>query len=268
MKKIIMIILMLCLCVAGAAGAKSYYDYKKITANSDMSKDDADLTQTTEIGEDEIDQSTTTEAASTEDTEEVTEEYEESSFYQKAYRNLLESGTIADWGQNGTEIQTGNCKFALINLDADNTPELVVYNDSDASHADGYYQVYRADNGQAELIANTGDEILYYPNQSVLVNSHTGMGTTSRAYGQVSGNSISYFAGSIETTDAEEEGENGEKNGYTYYEFSGILDFNDANEIEEGVFTERLQQVIGEAGASGVNNWYDNTAENRKEFLE
>jgi hypothetical protein len=94
------------------------------------------------------------------------------------------------------------------------------------------------------------------------------MGTTSRAYGQVSGSSICYFAGSIETTDAEEEGENSEKNGYTYYEFSGILDFNDANEIEEGVFTERLQQVIGEAGASGVNNWYDNTAENRKEFLE
>ena len=94
----------------------------------------------------------------------------------KAYDSLLSNQTIS-WS-DGQKVSLKGSQFALVNLDKDSTPELVVQaKNTDMAH--GIYAIYTFRNGKATRVNLNGiDNLAYYPKKNVIRVTRYGQGYT------------------------------------------------------------------------------------------
>ena len=82
----------------------------------------------------------------------------------KAYRSMMAKKElkIDDW----TTYQTKNCRFAIAYIDNNSIPELIVYNNKDVSHIQGFGALYTYRKGKVQLVStltlDTRSRLGYY----------------------------------------------------------------------------------------------------------
>lgn len=82
----------------------------------------------------------------------------------KAYRSMMAKKTLKvnDW----TTYQTKNCRFAIAYIDNNSIPELIVYNNKDVSHIQGFGALYTYRKGKVQLVStlmlDTRSRLGYY----------------------------------------------------------------------------------------------------------
>ncbi len=110
----------------------------------------------------------------------------------KAYNEMLSADMMTfytDYYSEEThitniEIDPSNpsCKFAILYVDGDRIPELIVYGGEGTSHGTGSYNLFTYRNGKVEFIYNTQDDFTYYEKTGIFSWNHTGMGESIYKY--------------------------------------------------------------------------------------
>lgn len=117
----------------------------------------------------------------------------------KAYRSMLAKKTLKvnDW----TTYQTKNCRFAIAYIDDNSVPELIVYNDKDVSHFQGFGALYTYHKGKVQLVStltlDTRSRLGYYKRTGWFMDNTTyqGYGTDTiqkLAAGKLKTNTVYY----------------------------------------------------------------------------
>ncbi len=100
-----------------------------------------------------------------------------------AYKDFLSQSDIP-WGENWT---VHNVKFALVYVDKDNTPELLLETyGKDAIHMAGFLRLFTYKNGKVVDVATIPDGFAYYKKTGVFESTYT-MGGVTKSYVKMSG---------------------------------------------------------------------------------
>ena len=117
----------------------------------------------------------------------------------KAYIDFLSQPTIK-FHDLEERIKTSDCRFALVYVDNDNIPELVI-DASDAEHimhASGYYNLFTWKKGKIKYVDNTSDGFQYVKKSGVYVGSYYGSGTFTDWYCTLKGDKSDEIARKVE----------------------------------------------------------------------
>lgn len=187
----------------------------------------------------------------------------------KAYKQFLSKSSIT-WTEGYTNVAASDCKFALVYIDKDSVPELVLKTDA-VSHAEGYYQLYTYKNGKVKRLAYLKDGFSYFKKKGVFRTTYGPMmGEQSFEYYKMSKNSYSYVGGWIKSCWVNGEWREDGTYEYNYYKaLNKVKDCNNARtkEISKKQFQKELKKLVKSTKESKPK-FYSNTAKNRKKHLK
>lgn len=187
----------------------------------------------------------------------------------KAYKQFLSKSSIT-WTEDYTDVPSSDCKFALVYIDKDSVPELVLKCDG-VSHAEGYYRLYTYKNGKVKELAWLKDSFSYFKKKGVFRTTYGPMmGEQSFEYYKMSKSSYSYVGGWIKSWWVN--GEWRENGPYEYHYYKAMNKVEDCNsartkEISKKQFQKELKKLVKSTKESKAK-LYSNTAKNRKKHLK
>lgn len=113
----------------------------------------------------------------------------------QAYRHMLAQKKI-QFHEVDEKIRSSQCKYALVYVDDDNIPELVIdaRNADHVSHASGWFNLYTFTNGEIKYICNTSDGFRYVKKSGVFLGNYSGMGIFDDWYCLMKGKAYQEFA--------------------------------------------------------------------------
>lgn len=179
----------------------------------------------------------------------------------RAYKKMLAGKTIVR--DEATVYQTKNCRFAIAYIDNNSVPELIVYNNTDASHIQGWGALYTYRKGKVRLVSNlmldTRSRLGYYHKTGWFMDNTTYQGYGGDTFQKLSagklkddlilGRSVEYRGGRYVVT------------GY--------------NSIYKGSYEEIDASAFNRALCNKTNNkafkkfkFYKNTKKNRTKYLK
>ena len=174
----------------------------------------------------------------------------------KAYSDFLSKKKI-DWG-DGIKAPSATSQFALIYLDKNDIPELVVVN-TQISHANGWCNTYTYNKGKLVRLPGGGDTVSYYEKKGVLVTEYP-VGGAYDCYYNVSGSKAKLFLNY----------ELRESPGYfrdtTYSKIVTSAKKTIWKKISKKEFQKLLKKKVGKTKRTEPK-LYQNSAENRKMVL-
>lgn len=171
-----------------------------------------------------------------------------------AYKKVLSGSSIA-WG-DGTVSLEGS-EFGLLYVDKDNTPELAVLSPLN-SHAEGYYCLYRYQNGKVVQIRRMMDTLAYYPKKNIVETIHSGTGGYQYFYFLISGKKAEEY---LYKLSEEESGWDVNGDG----KISIVYRYKSKN-ISKKKFNALLKKKTKGAKLKEIK-WHKNTSQNRKKYL-
>lgn len=162
----------------------------------------------------------------------------------KAYDRFL-SGRYIDW--ESKKVETKDCSFALVYVDKDNVPELLVWGGGrNVYHAVGYGRLYGYKNGKVKMLGKLRDGFQYYKKKGVYVAIGHLRGEI-KSYQKISGSSSKQVVGKFTNTKT------------SYYA--------NGKSISKSTFNKKLKKLVGNKKPSYAKS-YKNTAANRKKYLK
>lgn len=175
----------------------------------------------------------------------------------KAYKAFLSQKTIP-WGTDSyyTAVPTKNCSFALVYIDKNSVPELVVKNLHDITHIAGFGVVFTYKNGKVQPVSNIqlDGKFYYYKKKGIYAGSYLSSGVLSYSYCKMSGlKSVAKLAERKDTF-------TGKKSYYKANSGSGKV-------ISKSKFNSSLKKLVGSAKRSTAK-FYRNTKKNRTKYLK
>ena len=103
----------------------------------------------------------------------------------QAYAKALSAQTIK-WSRRDVALK--GSKFAIVYLNKDDIPELLVSNSANASHADGYESIYTYKDGKVLRLGGTSAYFTgYYPRKNLIRSEDMHMGVETEIYSVISG---------------------------------------------------------------------------------
>lgn len=164
----------------------------------------------------------------------------------KAYNKFLSKSTL-NW--NGAKVKVSKCKFALVYVDKDSVPELLVDALSAGSyHAAGYFKLYGYKNGKVVDIATARDDFTYYKKSGVFATRSFLRGEI-WGYNKLSGTKSTYFLGKFTNLRTQ----------YNNAKFQNI---------SKSTFNRTLKKYTKGKKAVKHIKTYANTKANRKKYLK
>ena len=158
----------------------------------------------------------------------------------RAYRSMLSKKKI-QFHEVNEKISSAQCKYAILYVDNDNIPELVI-DATDAeqvTHASGYFNLYTFRNGKVRYIANTSDGFRYVKKSGVFLGNYAGMGTFDDWYCLIDGTTYKEFAKVREDFGMQDPYDENSKPLVTYFN-----DFNEKKEITKKQFDRIVQKYV------------------------
>lgn len=155
------------------------------------------------------------------------------------------------------EYQTANCSFAVVDIDKDSVPELIVEDVRDADHASGYGAMFIYKNGKVKQATalNLNGTFKYYKKEGVIVDNYTNEGYSYNSYKKLSNGKVTQFI-STEKNFGNLTGSKKTK----YYDADG-------NKISKSTFNKALEKYAKSLKPTEVK-FLDNTATNRAKYLK
>lgn len=167
----------------------------------------------------------------------------------KAYNKLLASDSIR-WNDDGMTSNPADCSFALVYIDNNNVPELVI----DCGGPLLQYAVYTYKKGKAQYVTNTGRGFGYYKKKGVFTGNATGMGYFCEMYYKLSsGKSVRKFA--FELIDGSET---------RYHKYQSE---QKSITISKAKFNRQLKKLVGSTKVKTVI-FHNNNTINRTKYLK
>lgn len=165
----------------------------------------------------------------------------------KAYNKLLASDSIKRTDDGMTQ-NPADCSFALVYIDNNNVPELVI----DCGGSLLRYAVYTYKNGKAQYVTNAGGIFGYYKKKGIFTG---GVGVSYICINYVklsSGKSVKKFS---------------------FIEYNGSATYqsyqsNKTVTITKAKFNRQLKKLVGSTKETTNITWHKNTAANRKKYLK
>lgn len=164
----------------------------------------------------------------------------------KVYSKLLASDSIKR-SDDGMTQNPADCSFALVYIDNNNVPELVI----DCGGSLLRYAVYTYKNGKAQYVTNAGGIFGYYKKKGIFTG---GVGSSYICVNYVklsSGKSVKKFS---------------------YVEYNGSATYlsyqsNKEVTITKARFNRQLKKLVGSTKETTNITWHNNTVANRKKYL-
>ncbi|MCD8019569.1 MAG: hypothetical protein LUF92_08320 [Clostridiales bacterium] len=158
------------------------------------------------------------------------------------------------WERTGQTYSLSDCKFSIIYLDNNKTPELVIAPNS-ASYADGYAQLYTYKKGKVLFLCTLrGYSDKYYKKKGVLIDSSLDYCILGQKYYKLSKGKLS-----LKLQKTQIDYPSGE---ISYYYGSNL------NNTTKAVFNKKRKSLIGSNKKKSTIKYYNNTAANRKKYLK
>ena len=164
----------------------------------------------------------------------------------KAYKEFLAKEKIS-WDENW-EVPADECKFAIVYIDKDDVPELVLYNNSTAP-AGGFGRIFTYKNGKVKRVGAVdidGGKFYYYKKKGVFISCYVNGGVFDNYRKIANGKIVHKLQKGKEIFD----------NKTRYYN-------SNKKEISKSVFNRQLKKLVGSKKKSSAR-FYLNTAANRK----
>lgn len=179
----------------------------------------------------------------------------------KAYNKLLSQSKI-NW-RNGAEVKTSDCSFAIVYIDNNNVPELVLHIPFGIlSMADGCGILYTYKNGKAIKLQNMDlftDDFAYYKKTGIFQDQHTGRGWTETTTSKLSSAKISKML--LEEDGNAATGTNA-SNAWYKYSANGKM-----TKITKNSYNKSLKSLTKGKKVTKAK-FYKNTASNRTKVLK
>lgn len=155
------------------------------------------------------------------------------------------------------EYQTAKCSFAVVDIDKDSVPELIVEDVKDADHASGYGAmfIYKNGNVKQSTALNLNGTFKYYEKKGVIVDNYTNEGFSYNSYKKLSNGKVTQFI-STEKNIGNLTGSKKTK----YYDADG-------NKISKSTFNKTLEKYVKSLKPTEVE-FLDNTETNRAKYLK
>lgn len=185
----------------------------------------------------------------------------------KAYNDMLSADKITFYtdsdAKESIEVNASNCSFAIVDINANFVPELVVFCYEETCHATGRFNLFTYANGGTQFIYNTGDEFSYIEKSGIFTWNFTGTGVSIWEYYYMEAGTSR-----IRKIFTKRGSDNGgmEEFAWHYYEADGSAHDGTATEISELEFKERLD-YFGNGNTEQNGKFYDNNSENRDKYL-
>lgn len=162
----------------------------------------------------------------------------------KAYKKFI-SGSTFKWN-NSVTFKSEDCSFALVYVDNDSIPELLVMGGS-TFHAAGHEKLYTYKNGKVKLVYTGIDGLGYYKKTGIFY---------SIRYSQMEVREYLKLSGSSSKTLLKKT----YRNGWSYYD-------KNEKKISKSIFNKKLKSYT--KGKKAVKtNYHRNTAYNRAKYLK
>lgn len=164
----------------------------------------------------------------------------------KAYKEFLSKETIA-WDANW-KVPAKECRFALVYIDKDNVPELVLYNNS-VAHVGGYGRIFAYRNGRVKRVGSVhmdNGRFYYYKKKGIIISRYVNGGVFD-SYRKIS---------KVKIIHKLQKGKGLLDNKTRYYNA-------DNREISKSDFNAKLKKLVGSKKKTSAR-FYMNTAANRK----
>lgn len=175
----------------------------------------------------------------------------------KAYAKMLSKKTIKRTGH--TTMQTKNCKFAIAYIDNNSVPELVIYNDTDLCHAEGFGALYTYKNGKVvyvtSLFLDGKSRLGYYKKTGWFMDNVTWQGYGTDSFYKLSGKKVK--SDYVLFRDRE----NGKSVAF------GLMISNNYQTVDATTFN-RVLSTNTKSKKLTKFKFYNNTAKNRKKYLK
>lgn len=181
----------------------------------------------------------------------------------EAYNDFLTQDNILREAISGDyQWKLENCEFSLACIDADDTPELILYNlsDTEEPEADGCADMYTVKDGEVVLIETLELQdvrgIGYFEKTEWFMVSSSYLDRRLVVLERIDNLDLMFQVSYVEDED-------GELSDFEYYE---IRDNVENIELSEEEFEDRIAEVIGDVPMTEYE-FYTNTAENREKYL-
>lgn len=181
----------------------------------------------------------------------------------EAYNDFLTQDNILREAISGDyQWKLENCEFSLACIDADDTPELILYNlsDTEEPEADGCADMYTVKDGEVVLIETLELQdvrgIGYFEKTEWFMVSSSYLDRRLVVLERIDNLDLMFQVSYVEDED-------GELSDFEYYE---IRDNVENIELSEEEFEDRIAEVIGDVPMIEYE-FYTNTAENREKYL-
>lgn len=164
----------------------------------------------------------------------------------KAYKEFLSKEKIA-WDANW-KVPAEECRFALVYIDKDNIPELVLYNTS-VPHMGGYGRIFTYKSGKVKrvgIVDIDGNKFYYYKKKGVFISCY-GNGGVFNNYRKITKGKIVHQL---------QKGKALSDNKTRYYNANG-------KEISKSAFNKKLKKLVGSKKKTSAK-FCKNTKANRK----
>ncbi|MDO4647768.1 MAG: hypothetical protein Q4B26_03885 [Eubacteriales bacterium] len=189
-----------------------------------------------------------------------------------AYRNFLSQSTF-NWPDSRTIVDMQKCEFALVYVDKNSVPELLIYSGANYNtHADGFYLLYTYKKGNVVFLGNMMDGFSYYRKKGVYCAFHGGTSGMDRYYFKLSKGKVSAILYTYDDSTYKGYDLNGDGvvAGISYYKVISAKDpmylSVTGKRISKRSFSRILKKQVGSTKRSTVKK-YPNTAANRAKYL-
>ncbi|MCD7744179.1 MAG: hypothetical protein LUI13_02620 [Lachnospiraceae bacterium] len=181
----------------------------------------------------------------------------------KAYKKFLAQSTMT-WGEgSSTTVTLSKCRFAVVYLDKNSVPELILYAGSNSvDGSDGSYLIYTYKNGRVTFVARAWESFSYYKKKGVYLTSHRWNGYY---YTFSSATAVRRFSVTDETVSYYDINGDGEYS-LVYKRFADATD-STGTVISKSAFNSQLKSLIGSKKLT-TPKFRKNTAANRKKYLK
>lgn len=179
----------------------------------------------------------------------------------REYKKMLAKKTLKR--DSATVYQTKNCRFALAYIDNNSIPELIVYNNKDASHIQGWGALYTYRKGKVRLVSpltlDTRSRLGYYHKTGWFADNTTYQGYGGDTFQKLSGGKIKddyTFSRSVEY-----------RGGAYVITGYGIMSNGSYQEVDATAFNRALSYNTNHKKFKKFK-FYKNTKTNRKKHLK
>ena len=177
----------------------------------------------------------------------------------RVYNKLLSKSEIK-W--RFSTVDSSELSFALIDINRDGTPELLVYNQN-ASHSEGWERIYTCYKGKLKYLG-TYTSLTIYPKKKCYLDNYSNLGKWKVRYFTIRKGKRKHLA-SYECSDTRPSGKKYKKkqeNGYTYYYYNMKVNGKKTS------YKKCMKKIRKLRKKPATIEYYENTEYNRYLYLE